>query len=83
VLLRGRGASVGLWQEVAAYLQRCDLIKFAKVEPDQDEADLVFAKAQDIVQFSMPVSEPYAAPPDRVQPAPGPPRLPPGQGGVP
>ena len=56
VLLRSRGVSVGLWQEVAAYLQRCDLIKFAKVEPDQDEADLVFAKAQDIVQFSMPLA---------------------------
>ena len=54
MLLRSRGANVGLWQEIAAYLRRCDLVKFAKVEPDQDEADLVFAKAQDIVQFSVP-----------------------------
>lgn len=61
VLLRSRGVSVGLWQEVAAYLNRCDLIKFAKVEPDQDEADLVFAKAQDIVQFSMPAADAYVA----------------------
>jgi hypothetical protein len=54
-LLRSHDANVGLWQEVAAYLARCDLVKFAKVEPDADEADLVFAKAQDIVQFSMPL----------------------------
>jgi hypothetical protein len=54
-LLRDKHAKLGLMQEVGAYLRRCDLVKFAKVEPDQDEADLVFAKAQDIVQFSMPV----------------------------
>lgn len=54
-LLRAREANLGLLQEVSAYLARCDLVKFAKVEPDQDEADLVFAKAQDIVQFSMPL----------------------------
>ena len=58
-LLRTRNANAGLWQEVAAYLRRCDLVKFAKVEPDQDEADLVFAKAQDIVQFSMPLGAGY------------------------
>lgn len=49
----GRVAS-GLQDEARAYLQRCDLVKFAKVQPDQDEVDLIFAKAQDIVQFSMP-----------------------------
>jgi len=54
-LLRERNAKVGLLQEVGAYLRRCDLVKFAKVEPDQDEADLVFAKAQDLVQWSTPV----------------------------
>jgi hypothetical protein len=58
-LLRVRDANLGLWQEVAAYLARCDLVKFAKVEPDQDEADLIFAKAQDIVQFSMPLGDAY------------------------
>ena len=82
VLLRGRGANAGLWQEVAAYLARCDLIEFAKVEPDQDEADLVFAKAQDIVQFSMPMADAYAgpaAPAARIARPPPPPR----QGGVP
>jgi hypothetical protein len=84
VLLRSRGASVGLWQEVAAYLQRCDLIKFAKVEPDQDEADLVFAKAQDIVQFSMPMNGTYAASSAALDgPRPGQPPPPPRQGGVP
>jgi hypothetical protein len=63
LLLRERQCSVGLWQEIAAYLARCDLVKFAKVEPDQDEADLVFAKAQDIVQFSMPLAETEAQSP--------------------
>ena len=58
-LLRQRNCNPGLWQEVGAYLRRCDLVKFAKVEPDQDEADLVFAKAQDIVQFSMPLGDTY------------------------
>jgi hypothetical protein len=63
LLLRARNCNVGLWQEVGAYLRRCDLVKFAKVEPDRDEADLVFAKAQDIVQFSMPLGDGYAAAP--------------------
>jgi hypothetical protein len=58
-LLRDHDCNLGLWQEVAAYLRRCDLIKFARVDPDQDEADLVFAKAQDIVQFSTPLDEAY------------------------
>ena len=59
--LRLRNVNPGLWQEVAAYLRRCDLVKFAKVVPDQDEADLVFSKAQDIVQFSMPLGDAYQA----------------------
>jgi hypothetical protein len=83
VLLRSRGVSLGLWQEVAAYLQRCDLIKFAKVEPDQDEADLVFAKAQDIVQFSMPHVDGYAAGTAARSGASQPPPRAPGQGGAP
>jgi hypothetical protein len=58
-LLRDHDCNLGLWQEVSAYLRRCDLIKFARVDPDQDEADLVFAKAQDIVQFSTPLDEAY------------------------
>lgn len=66
LLLRQGNCNVGLWQEVGAYLRRCDLVKFAKVEPDQDEADLVFAKAQDIVQFSMPLGEGYGQPPPAV-----------------
>ena len=52
--LRRRQVAGGLQDEARAYLQRCDLVKFAKVEPNQDEVDLIFAKAQDIVQFSMP-----------------------------
>jgi hypothetical protein len=56
--LRRARVNPGLYQEVNAYLRRCDLVKFAKVEPDQDETDLILAKAQDIVQFSMPVTQP-------------------------
>jgi hypothetical protein len=58
-LLRKHQANSGLLQEIGAYLRRCDLVKFAKVDPDQDEADLVLAKAQDIVQFSMPLGDAY------------------------
>jgi hypothetical protein len=58
-LLRKHQANAGLLQEIGAYLRRCDLVKFAKVDPDQDEADLVLAKAQDIVQFSMPLGDGY------------------------
>ena len=78
LLLRDRNAKVGLMQEVGAYLRRCDLVKFAKVEPDQDEADLVFAKAQDIVQFSMPVERVGQAPLDQAAEAPPPPAPPTG-----
>lgn len=55
-LLRRHGADVTLHAEVRGYLGRCDLVKFAKVVPDRDEVDLLFAKAQDIVQFNRPVS---------------------------
>ncbi len=55
--LAQRRAASALTDEVGAYLRRCDLVKFAKVEPDRDEVDLIFAKAQDIVQFSLPVAE--------------------------
>ncbi len=68
LLLRGHGASAGLWQEVSAYLSRCDLVKFANLEPDADEADLVYAKAQDIVQFSMPLGGAQAVPQGTPQP---------------
>jgi hypothetical protein len=53
-MLKIRGASLGFTQEVAQFLGRCDLVKFAKVEPDGDEVDLLFAKAQDLVQLSEP-----------------------------
>lgn len=52
--LQTRGASLGFTQEVGQFLGRCDLVKFAKVEPDGDEVDLLFAKAQDLVQLSEP-----------------------------
>jgi len=53
-MLKTRGASLGFTQEVGQFLGRCDLVKFAKVEPDGDEVDLLFAKAQDLVQLSEP-----------------------------
>jgi hypothetical protein len=52
--LKAHGASLGFTQEVGQFLYRCDLVKFAKVEPDADEVDLLFAKAQDLVQLSEP-----------------------------
>ena len=52
--LKSRGASLGFTQEVGQFLGRCDLVKFAKVEPDADEVDLLFAKAQDLVHLSEP-----------------------------
>ncbi|HEX4352249.1 MAG TPA: hypothetical protein VHZ95_05030 [Polyangiales bacterium] len=52
--LRTHGAALGFTQEVGQFLGRCDLVKFAKVEPDGDEVDLLFAKAQDLVHFSEP-----------------------------
>jgi hypothetical protein len=74
-LLRKRNAGVGFTQEVGVFLGRCDLVKFAKVEPDQDEADLIFGKAQDLVQGSRP---PVAASlPGQQQPPQAPPQAPP------
>jgi hypothetical protein len=52
--LKAHGVSIGFTHEVAQFLGRCDLVKFAKVEPDADEVDLLFAKAQDLVHFSEP-----------------------------
>jgi hypothetical protein len=77
--LTRRRANVGLIGEVRAYLYRCDLVKFAKVIPDQDEADLVFAKAQDIVRFSTPT---HPGAPGAVEP-PVAGEAPPSNGGAP
>jgi hypothetical protein len=62
--LKSRGASLGFTQEVAQFLGRCDLVKFAKVEPDADEVDLLFAKAQDLVHLSEPERLKQGAPSD-------------------
>lgn len=76
--LRQAMAPSGLQDETRTYLRRCDLVKFAKVEPDQDEVDLILGKAQDIVQFGAshgvpdgrldaqdPAAPPSGAPPAR------------------
>lgn len=62
--LKTRGAPLGFTQEVLQFLGRCDLVKFAKVEPDGDEVDLLFAKAQDLVQLSEPERLQQSAPND-------------------
>lgn len=62
--LKHRGASLGFTQEVGQFLGRCDLVKFAKVEPDADEVDLLFAKAQDLVHLSEPERLQQSAPSD-------------------
>jgi hypothetical protein len=53
-ILRELRVEVNLLQEIIAFLFRCDLVKFAKVTPNQDEVDLVFAEAQEIVRNSTP-----------------------------
>ena len=52
--LRAHRANQLLVDEVRVYLNRCDLVKFAKVIPDQEQVDVSFSKAQQIVQFSTP-----------------------------
>jgi hypothetical protein len=74
--LKQHEAGLGFTQEVGMFLGRCDLVKFAKVEPDADEVDLLFAKAQDLVQFSGPdeshgLTEPKP-PDDGASPSPSP-----------
>ena len=61
-LLERRGAALQLTQDVFAFLSRCDLVKFAKVTPDRDEADLVFTKAYELVHGSRPVAAPVPSP---------------------
>ncbi|MBN1652673.1 MAG: hypothetical protein JXA30_02740 [Deltaproteobacteria bacterium] len=53
-ILRELRVEVNLLQEITAFLFRCDLIKFAKVSPNHDEVDLIFAEAQEIVRNSTP-----------------------------
>ena len=73
--LKRRGATLGFTQEVGQFLGRCDLVKFAQVEPDADEVDLLLAKAQDLVHLSEPDRLKQGAPSDpnlagALQPAP-------------
>jgi hypothetical protein len=71
--LKQHQAGVGFTQEVGMFLGRCDLVKFAKAEPDADEVDLLFAKAQDLVQFSGPdEARGLTTPKPAGEPAPGP-----------
>ena len=69
--MREHGADTELRREVRGYLARCDLVKFAKVVADRDEVDLLFAKAQDIVQFDRPRTVPPPASTPATGDAPG------------
>lgn len=42
-----------LLDSVSMFLKRCDLVKFAKVTPDQDEVDLIFGKGSDLIHFGL------------------------------
>ena len=43
-----------------AYLGRCDLVKFAKVDASDDEIDRIFIKAKELVNHTTPAPEPDA-----------------------
>jgi hypothetical protein len=63
-ILRDLRVEVNLLQEITAFLFRCDLVKFAKVSPNRDEVDLIFAEAQEIVRISTPHETTKDATPD-------------------
>jgi len=56
--LRSLSIEVDLLKEITDYLYRCDLIKFAKVFPDQEEMDLTLLKAEQLVEQTMPRQRP-------------------------
>ncbi len=62
-LLKARNAGVGFTQEVGVFLGRCDLVKFAKAVPDQEEADLIFGKAHNLVLQGQPQQPELGVPP--------------------
>ncbi len=43
------------------FLERCDLVKFARYEPSRSEADEAFEAAHRFIQDTMPSTEPTAA----------------------
>ena len=65
--LKRIGVPIELFGEVGSFLRRCDLVKFAKAEPDADEADWVLMKAQEIVSMGEPRVAAPAAPGPTVQ----------------
>jgi hypothetical protein len=48
--------------EVVAFLQRCDLVKFARFEPDPEEAREALTRVRDMVERSMVVAKKPEAP---------------------
>lgn len=51
--LQGARVDAHLIDNVSMFLKRCDLVKFAKVTPDQDEVDLIFGKGSDLIHFGL------------------------------
>ena len=41
-------------RDVGRYLNRCDLVKFAKVVPDEAEVDHAFTRAHELIRASAP-----------------------------
>lgn len=67
-ILRELRVKSSLLEEITAFLFRCDLIKFAKVVPNQDEMDLILAEAQEIVRSSTPQETPEESNPSSSSP---------------
>ena len=53
-ILREARVGTELLREIAEFLFRCDLVKFAKVVPDQKQVEAILAKAREVVQVSTP-----------------------------
>jgi hypothetical protein len=52
-----------LREELRAYFNDCDLVKFAKVRPEADEAQAHVDRARDIIESTTPVARPEPAKP--------------------
>ncbi len=62
--LRKRRADARFVDGLSAFLEQCDLVKFAKVRPDPDASRGVLGLGRRIVLDSVPVAEPEPVPAD-------------------
>jgi hypothetical protein len=51
----------GLYQDVAAFLQSCDLVKFADMTPTLEECERALTQAEHVVRSTMPARQAAAA----------------------